>query len=59
MNKFLMNIFNNFIMILLSLIVIGFIITFVLFCCGNADFVFGFIIGVIILKIILILKNNV
>ena len=58
MSKLLINVFNYFIMVIIAFVIIGFIITFALFCCGNADFVFGFIMGLLLLNLVQYLRDN-
>jgi hypothetical protein len=51
MSKILNSIFTYFLIIILSLIIIGFMFCFALWCAGNADFVMGFIMGIVIYNI--------
>lgn len=47
MSKFLTNLFEWFSLFIIGIIIIGLIGTVALYCAGNADFVLGFIIGMI------------
>lgn len=57
MSKFIGNVCKYFLMICLSLIIIGFLVTFALFCAGNGDFVMGFIVGLLTLWLVQYIRN--
>ena len=58
MSKFLTSLFEWVFLFIIGVIIIGLIATVALYCAGNADFVLGFIIGMITWSFIKVFKEK-